>query len=161
MFTNGQLRVIEYCALECVRQRSGEESVYDMLNAWNFADLHLGKIDLDFIEEIGRTVEPVDNTSGFRRIPIGVGNGFTWIEKAQWAEVPRLLEYLLASYYEGFLEPTHEKAKTREDQFYYEYEEIHPFVDGNGRTGKILYNYLKGTLARPEMPPNFWGSSNP
>jgi fido (protein-threonine AMPylation protein) len=70
----------------------------------------------------------------------------------------------LESYYEDGLIigiKNHPLAVTKEDQFYYEYENIHPFRDGNGRTGKILYNYLLGTLDNPKMPPNFWGSSNP
>jgi fido (protein-threonine AMPylation protein) len=47
---------------------------------------------------------------------------------------------------------------------YVEYEEIHPFVDSNGRTGKIILNYLNGTLLDPIFPPNdIWGDwiSNP
>jgi fido (protein-threonine AMPylation protein) len=53
------------------------------------------------------------------------------------------------------------KAKNAQDIFYFEFEQIHPFKDGNGRTGKILYNYLCGTLDDPIMPPNFWGGNNP
>lgn len=126
------------------------------------------RITLEFIEKIGQLVEPIDNKNGFRTIPIGVTDGYGgWIEKAQWAEVPRLLEHLLNSYYSGILfsdalpETNHPKAQNAEDQFYFHYEEIHPFRDGNGRSGKILYNYLLGTLDNPKMPPNFWGGSNP
>lgn len=169
-----QFDIIQYCAEECKRQRSGEMSVYDMVNAWNFAmgispsgRSFIKRMTIAGIEHIGILVEPIDNAKGFRTIPIGVTDGMGgWIEKAQWAEVPRLLEHLLASYYAGYMTPvdggySNPLSKTAEDEFYFNYEEIHPFVDGNGRSGKILYNYLCGTLKNPIMPPNFWGSSNP
>lgn len=182
-FTDTQWNIILYCAEECKRQHSGEMSVYDMVNAWDYAlkdedwlleenTLHL---TLKFIERIGMIVEPIDNKNGFRTIPIGVTDGMGgWIEKAKWERVPELLRALLESYYAGLLfdeygrangwhnenSPTF-KAQNAEDMFYYHYEDIHPFRDGNGRSGKILYNYLKGTLENPVMPPNFWGSSNP
>lgn len=174
-WTEAKLDVIKYCAEECKRQRSGEKSVYDMINAWDYAITFKGRITPDFIEHIGSLVEPIDNVKGFRTIPIGVTNGKGgWIEKAEWREVPRLLTLLIESYYEGNLTggsvfgivdaemfAMHPLAKNAEDQFYYDYENIHPFRDGNGRSGKILYNYLCGTLENPIMPPNFWGSSNP
>lgn len=186
-FTLQQLGIIDYCAEECYRQHSKEMSVYDMLNAWEWADgLYTGKpesvedgsnaITLNFIEELGKLVEPIDNKGGFRQIPIFVGNEtFGYIEKAPWDKVPTLLEMLLSSYYLGLLATDAKDAengdahyrgwnklsKSAEDQFYFEYENIHPFKDGNGRTGKILYNYLKGTLDNPQMPPNFYSGSNP
>jgi hypothetical protein len=186
-FRSPQTEIIKYCAEECYRQHSGEMSVYDMINAWNFISTHLveyqvgtWKLDLPFIQKIGQLVEPIKNKNGFRTIPIGVGwtdeDGFYhFVEKADWREVPRLLTLLLEAYYEDrlnplfhydfetkeFSDPAKSLAETAEDQFYFEYENIHPFVDGNGRSGKILYNYLLGRLDDPVMPPNFWGSSNP
>ncbi len=158
------LDVIDFCAEECVRQQSGEMSVADMVWAWKYAQDYSSNPDatfLTFIERVGQIIEPVDNKGGFRQIPIFVRNGWDYIEKTPWERVPSLLSLLLESYYEGALEPVHPKAITREDQFYFEYENIHPFKDGNGRSGKILYNFLLGTLDKPVMPPNFWGSSNP
>lgn len=39
------------------------------------------------------------------------------------------------------------------DEFYWEFEEIHPWKDGNGRVGSILWNYKNGTLTNPVHPP--------
>jgi len=151
-----------------------------MCNAWDYAqkisqhcvnclpfaephDVKYEKINLDFIEHLGSLVEPKMNKKGFRTIPIGIRSGYGWIEKAAWERVPELLTELIAAYYEDRLMnmQTNPLSKNANDEFYFHYEEIHPFRDGNGRTGKILYNYLNGTLDNPIMPPNFWGSSNP
>jgi hypothetical protein len=158
------LGIIRYCAEECARQHSGELSVYNMCNAWDYMqsvhDTDPVFLDIGLIEHIGILVEPIKNDRGIRRIPIYVGNQWEMVEKAPWERVRELLTLLLTSYYDGTLQPVGTKSKTREDQFYYEYENIHPFVDGNGRSGKILYNYLCNSLDVPHLPPNFWGSIN-
>lgn len=38
---------------------------------------------------------------------------------------------------------------------------IHPFYDGNGRTGKILHNWLLGTLDDPVLVYDYFGGGNP
>jgi hypothetical protein len=47
------------------------------------------------------------------------------------------------------------------DDWYLAYEWIHPFADGNGRTGKVLHNWLGGTLDDPVLVPDYFGGGNP
>ena len=116
--------VVNFCARECELQRSGEMSVGWMFNAWLFAyDLSYayGEKALPTLGDvllIGSTVEPKQNH--FRTVGVQVG----WDVKPNWQTVPRQMENLIGA--AGTLTP---------DSFFKEFEEIHPFVDGNGRTG--------------------------
>jgi hypothetical protein len=40
-------------------------------------------------------------------------------------------------------------------EFFQRFEAIHPFVDGNGRTGRLVVNYLTSALGRPEVVISF------
>lgn len=45
------------------------------------------------------------------------------------------------------------------EEFYIALMEIHPWDDGNGRVGELVYNFLNGTLGNPIHPPQSykWG----
>lgn len=43
------------------------------------------------------------------------------------------------------------------DQFYQMFEDIHPFKDGNGRVGSLLWNLKMGHPGDPLHPPKFSG----
>jgi len=59
---------------------------------------------------------------------------------------------------EAFGEQVAELVETVDD-WYLAYEWIHPFRDGNGRTGKILHNWLCGTLDEPQLVRDYFGGN--
>ena len=144
LWTEAQKDIISFCAIECRLQVSGELSVGYMLEAWAYALAHPRTTTLplahEFILQLGALVEPHKNGSGYRTCDVRVGSNV----KMPWRYVPTQMEKLLKI-------PGGDTS-----DWFYEYENIHPFVDGNGRTGAILYNYLNGTLLQPTWPPNFW-----
>lgn len=151
---NLSLTVLKYIAEEVERQGDGPIAVYDMGRAWLDAmEMKRGNVvgpvpTLRDIERWGQLVSPRSNAIGFRRGFVRVG---LHIPRA-WPLYLEDLDHLLKGIDAIFMPA---------DLVYREFQMIHPFNDGNGRTGKILFNYLKGTLLRPEMPPNFFNCSNP
>jgi len=136
-------KVIEYCTEEVNRQGHDTSSLDGlwrvgwMLDAWCWAlQCNWTRPHLDLIYQIGNRVEPHRNRN-FRGV--GVRVGLNNCPKPE--DIVPLLERLISLWPMSPLE------------FYKEFELIHPFVDGNGRTGKIILNGLNGTLLDPIFPP--------
>lgn len=126
--------------------KDGGVRVEWMLKAWSEAQCWEGNsevITLERIARLGRLVEPLRNSRGFRSCGVRVGLRIC----PSHLDVERLLTQLLAAV--DRLPPI---------EWYKEFEMIHPFVDGNGRTGKILLNWISGYLDQPFFPPaNLFG----
>lgn len=162
------LNVIKYIAEEVERQGDGPIHVAYMCEAWEWVMDELNKRiskDAYYVEavdcvinflapetimKIGSMVEPNNNKpDSFRHINVRVGENV----KMHHSLVPRAMENLFS--HDALTHMTPEEV-------YFEFEDkIHPFRDGNGRTGKVIYNCLKGTMDKPIMPPNFWNTLNP
>jgi hypothetical protein len=140
--TDEHLNVVRFCAIECEMQMSGERSVGWMVEAWCYAQRAQRPIVVDDVLRLGVLVEPGENANGYRQVGVRVG----WDVKPGWRLVPRQMENLLEA-----------QDRLTPEEFFFQYEEVHPFRDGNGRTGQVLYNWLKGTLHDPDWAPNFWG----
>ena len=138
------LDVIEFCAQECAFQQSGELSVFHMCNAW--ADVHChaktgSAISLEDVIEWGRLVEPEKNRNGLRTTPIH----FSDMSVALHADmVPSALTSLLWGW-----------DSLSAEEIFQEFQEIHPFLDGNGRVGALLFNLKKEMLLTPQHSPMF------
>lgn len=143
------LVIVRHCAQECAYQYSGELSVFWMVEAWQYAlarkDRAPGVSDAI---RLGKLVEPQKNAKGFRKVGVRVGTSV----KMPHGQVPQAIRSLFTHGIEA-----HANGELSAIEFFREYEEVHPFVDGNGRTGNLIYNWLKGTLNTPEMPPDLWG----
>lgn len=148
--TDLTLHDVHWAAAECERQHSGEFSVWWMCNALTIArQLAEGGARPSYqltIITIGQRVEPQINQDGYRAVGVRVGIHVM----PDSGEVPRLIDNLCE----------HGTDLTAAEWFK-EFEEIHPFRDGNGRTGAILYNWLNDTLDKPVTAPDFWNPEHP
>jgi len=135
---------IAFCAAECQRQRSGEMSVYNMCAALDM--LMIGDDGRWFnhhgIQTLGLMIEPHKNAGGYRKTPVMIDDQTISADNIQ-----RQMDNWL-SMLDGNVEPA---------DMYQEFESIHPFIDGNGRVGALLYNYLRDSLDDPVAPPEISG----
>jgi len=153
----------------------GGKRVEGMLNAWHWAQGNERNTPtVADIQELAAMIEPDDNRRGeFRHENVYIGNRMGVYPPYLGNVVPILADRAgsvvpgksRGSLVNRFMVETFED-QVRElvhtvDDWYLAFEWIHPFRDGNGRTGKILHNWLGGTLEDPVLVPDYFGGGNP
>lgn len=123
-----------WCVKECVVQGTSVEYVPHLYNAFVYAEMNRRNFDNpEVVKRIGARVEPNINENGWRNYPVFIGID----EGKPWRELSRLIKNLCEAVADGYYIDNVE-------QWFIDFERIHPFGDGNGRTGAIIANIMYG-----------------
>ncbi len=110
------------------------QEIRNAIKAYELLD-ELNPNSIDDLLKVHLTMEAglIDDAGRFRRQGVGVASGEEIIHYAPPAErVPYLMRDLF-----DWLNETEEHPLIKSSVFHYEFEFIHPFSDGNGRTGRL------------------------
>lgn len=122
--------------------------IYEAINHKNALDLVFKNLqnkdlfDERFIKSLNETINKnIKETDGYRTVQVFI-RGSEHIPPAP-EKIPNLMNYYVYNYNNDAQEIFNKIAK-----YHIEFEKIHPFEDGNGRTGRLLLTYelLKNNL---------------
>lgn len=102
------------------------------------------ELDERFIKKLNETINmDIKDTVGYRKVTVFI-RGSDHIPPEP-EKVPNLMNYFVYNYNHDEQDIFNKIAK-----YHIEFEKIHPFEDGNGRTGRLLLNY---ELLKANIPP--------
>ncbi len=122
---------------EAINHKKALELVFKNLN-------NNENFDERFIKKINETINMnINETEGYRTIQVFIQGSEHIPPKPE--KIPNLMMYYIYNY-------NHDDQDifTKISKYHIEFEKIHPFEDGNGRTGRLLLNY---ELLKNNLPP--------
>lgn len=124
---------------EAINHKKAMIILFDKINSNNL------ELNESFIKTINETInQDIKKTKGYRKIPVMI-KGSDHIPPLP-TEVNNLMMYFVYNYNNDINENIFYKIAN----YHLEFESIHPFEDGNGRTGRLLINF---ELLKNNLPP--------
>ena len=122
---------------EAINHKKALELVFDNIKNNELFDERL-------IKKINETInKDIKKTQGYRTVQVFI-RGSEHIPPAP-EKIPNLMNYFVYNYNNDETD-----IFTKIARYHIEFEKIHPFEDGNGRTGRLLINY---ELIKNDIPP--------
>ena len=124
--------------------------IYEAINHKKALELVLKSIenkeefDERLIKKINETInKDIKDTAGYRTVQVFI-RGSEHVPPSP-EKIPNLMNYFIYNYNNDT-----DDTYTKIAKYHIEFEKIHPFEDGNGRTGRLLINY---ELIKNNLPP--------
>ena len=113
---------------EAINHKKALEIVFENLKENN-------NFDERFVKKLNTTINiDIKGTEGYSKVQVFI-NGTEYIPPEP-EKIPNLMNYYVYNYNNN-----NEDIFIKIARFHIEFERIHPFEDGNGRTGRLLLNY--------------------
>lgn len=140
-----------------IENEKSEEALEDAIEAWTFAKENMNKIDVAYALEIHRLLMKrlrPDIAGKFRTCDVWIGGQCKWFVSVALLkeQLTQLLEDMLAATdvaMNSKKKLTVKEKETLAETFHVFYEGWHGFEDGNGRSGRILYQIHRLLLGLP------------
>lgn len=127
--------------------------IYEAINHKYALNYVLNHLDADMSESMIKDIailinRNISEISGYRTVAVGI-RGAEHIPPDPM-QVPQMMMYLVYNYNHTVYDDIYQKIA----QMHVQFEHIHPFEDGNGRTGRLLLNFelLKNNQAPIVIP---------
>jgi Fic family protein len=149
---NETRRLLEYGIVPGKKSLREVNEVQNFANVVRYRNSYRGKVTIDFIKNLhALIVQNIDLESGgiFRRVDsVAIVGSDLRLTPAMVIEDE--LQKAIDGYYEGLESGIHpfELAVG----FHHTFEVIHPFIDGNGRVGREVLNYMLMRSKHPKYP---------